>query len=394
VPELPDGLSISDLARRTQVPAPTLRSWEDRYGFPRPRRLAGGHRRYDDGDVAIIEAVVRLRASGMSMQAAISQATSRTAEAEPSVFAGLRRRHPAVTPRVLRKVTLLALTRAIEDECCARAERPVLFAGFQQQRYFRRSEERWNELARTAQIVVVFADFIEPGGLPPEEPAPIRVPLPQDAPARREWTLVCASTDYPACVTGWEFPGQREAADADRRFEVIWSVDPEVVSDAAAICARLARSILPELGPLLGGLPSEPAPPASADLRRAEGLLSRMTEYLEKAAPGEVHPGLLPARDTTPSSAPLIMGVISALCGDFLMRWSSSAMWTICFPHVACSELARRNCMPMRQCKSQASQRPVCWLPHGGEPIRWSWYYRGCSWLGGLHVVIQSFRVI
>jgi DICT domain-containing protein len=287
VSELPDGLSIGELARRTQVPAPTLRSWEDRYGFPRPHRLAGGHRRYDDGDVALIEAVVRLRASGMSLQAAIGQAASQAAEAEPSVFAGLRRRHPALTLQVLRKVTLLALTRAIEDECCARAERPVLFASFQRQRFFRQSEERWNELARTARVVVVFADFsgsAKAGRRPPEESAPIRVPLPEDAPARREWTLVCESRDYPACVTGWEFPGQREAADPDRRFEVIWSVDPQVVSNAAAICGQLARSARPGLGRLLDALPSEPAPPASADLRRAEGLLSRMTGYLERAA--------------------------------------------------------------------------------------------------------------
>jgi DNA-binding transcriptional MerR regulator len=54
-----------------------LRSWQDRYGFPRPRRLAGGHRRYDHGDVARIEAIMRLRASGMSLPAAISQAASR-----------------------------------------------------------------------------------------------------------------------------------------------------------------------------------------------------------------------------------------------------------------------------------------------------------------------------
>jgi DICT domain-containing protein len=85
-------------------------------------------------------------------------------------------------------------------------------------------------------------------------------------------------------VTGWEFPGQREAADGDRRFEVIWSVDPQVVSSAAMICAQLARSARPGLGRLLDALPSEPAPPASADLGRAAGLLSRMTSYLEKAA--------------------------------------------------------------------------------------------------------------
>jgi len=285
VTESQDGLSIGELARRTEVPAATLRSWEDRYGFPRPHRLAGGHRRYDHGDIGLIEAVVRLRAAGMSLHAAIGQATAAAGQPEPSVFAGLRRRHAGLVPQVLRKATLQALTRAIEDECCARAERPVLFAAFQQQRFFLQSQRRWNELARTARVVVVFADFGEPaaGNRPLRGPAPVKVPLPADAPARREWTLVCDSPDYPACVAGWEFPGQPQAADASRRFEVIWSVDPQVVRDAAAICAQLARSARPGLGPLLDALPSEPPAPASADLRRATGLLTRMTSYLEKA---------------------------------------------------------------------------------------------------------------
>ena len=284
--ESQDGLSIGELARRTGVPAATLRSWEDRYGFPRPHRLAGGHRRYDQADIGLIEAVLRLRAAGMSLQAAIAQATSAAAQAEPSVFAGLRRRHPGLIPQVLRKATLLALTRAIEDECCARAERPVLFAAFQRQRFFDQSQRRWDELARTARAVIVFADFGDPAGvgaLRPGSAAPIRVPLIPDAPARREWALVCDSPDYPACVTGWEFPGQSRAADASRRFEVVWSVDPQVVRDAALICVQLARSARPDLGPLLDALPSEPPAPASVDLRRAAGLLTRMTGYLEKA---------------------------------------------------------------------------------------------------------------
>ena len=155
--------------------------------------------------------------------AAIAQATSAAAQPEPSVFAGLGRRHAGLVPEVLRKTTLLALTRAIEDECCARAERPVLFAAFQRQRFFLQSQPRWDELARTARSVIVFADFGEPpgaGGPPPGSAAPIRVPLAADAPARREWTLVCDARDYPACVAGWEFPGQPRAADADRRVDV------------------------------------------------------------------------------------------------------------------------------------------------------------------------------
>ena len=274
-----DGLSIGELASRTDLPAPTLRSWEGRYGFPRPRRLAGGHRRYAPGDIKLIEAVLRLRASGMSLPTAISQVTTQAQRAEPSVFAGLRRRHPSLVPQVLRKATLLALPRAVEDECCARAEYAALFASFQSERNYRQSQQRWNELARTAQVVVVFADFGEDAIT---GTSPLEIPLPADAPLRREWTLVCEARDYPACVTGWEFPGQR-GADANRRFEVMWSVDPRVVRDAMTICAQLAESLVPGSARLLSDLPSDPPPPASADLHRAIGLLNRMTAYLERA---------------------------------------------------------------------------------------------------------------
>ena len=276
------GLAIGELARRTDVPAATLRSWETRYGFPRPRRQAGGHRRYDEHQITLIEEVLRLRASGMSLQAAIGQAATRSAQAEPSVFAGLRRRHRDLVPQVLRKATLLALTWAVEDECCARAERAAIFGSFQRQRYYRQSEQRWDELARTAEVVVAFADFDSPAAAA-ATPAPWQVPVPADAPLRREWALVCDATDYPACVAGWEFAGQEDRPDADRRFEVLWTVDPRAVRDAATICAQLAESWSPGLGPLLGRLPSDPVPAASADLQRAMGLLNRMTGYIESA---------------------------------------------------------------------------------------------------------------
>ena len=274
-----DGLSIGELARRTGVPAATLRSWEDRYGFPRPQRLAGGHRRYQQSDAALIGEILRLRASGMSLQAAIGQAAARAAEADLSVFAGLRRRHPGLVPQELSKATLLALTWAIEDECYARAEQAALFAGFQQERFYRHSSERWKELARTARVVVAFADFRESSG---PDASPLTVRIPADAPLRREWFLVCAGPDYPAFVSGWEFPGQKGTPDARRRFEVLWSVDPAAVRDAALICAQLASALSPGLDRLLGDLPSGPPPPASADLHRAIGLFNRMAGYLDR----------------------------------------------------------------------------------------------------------------
>lgn len=277
-----DGLSIGELARRTGMPAATLRSWEDRYGFPDPQRQAGGHRRYAEADIALIEQVLRLRESGTGLQAAIDQAMAQAAGGEVSVFAGLRRRHPGIVPQELRKTTLLALTRAIEDECCARAEQAALFAGFQQERFYRHAKDRWQELARTARVVVVFADFGESSG---PGASPLTVRLPPDSPLRREWFLVCAGPDHPAFVSAWEFPGQKASPDPGRRFEVIWSVDPPVVRDAAVICSQLARTLLPGLDRLLADLPGGSPPPASADLHRATGLFTRMASYLDKTRP-------------------------------------------------------------------------------------------------------------
>jgi len=271
-------LSIGDLARRTGVPQATLRTWESRHGVPRAHRLPGGHRRYDETAVTVVQEIVRRRATGLAMEAAVAGATTGAAAADPSVFAGLRRRHPGLATQLLAKPTLLALTRAMEDECCARAEHAVLFAAFQKSRFFDRAAHRWQEISRTSETTVVFADFSEPSA--PGE-SPVRVPLPGNAPLRREWLLVCDSPGHPACVAGWERPDQDVTSDPDRLFETVWSVDPRVVRDAARICAGLADSFLPDRGlgldQRLGTAPIS----ASADLQRATGLFDRLLGYVD-----------------------------------------------------------------------------------------------------------------
>ena len=270
-------LSIRELAERTGVTQATLRSWETRYGTPRPRRLAGGHRRYAEDDVTLVAEIVRHRASGLSLPAAIDQAGARDEEIAPSLYAGLRRHHPDLVPLLLRKATLLALSRALENECCARAERPVLFGSFQRQTFYLQSRSRWAELARTSRYAVVFADF--PEG-PETEQSPVEIALPASAALRREWAVVCDVPDYPACLSAWELPGQDED-DSERRFETVWTVDPTVVRDAARICAHLTRASAPALGSALSEALSGAAAPASADSRRATGLLNRMIGYVD-----------------------------------------------------------------------------------------------------------------
>lgn len=57
-------ISIGALARATGIPAATLRTWERRYGFPRPVRLDSGHRRYRTQDAVILERIRDLLAEG------------------------------------------------------------------------------------------------------------------------------------------------------------------------------------------------------------------------------------------------------------------------------------------------------------------------------------------
>lgn len=57
-------LSIGALSRATRIPVETLRTWERRYGSPKPERKPSGHRLYPASSVAHLRQVARLLARG------------------------------------------------------------------------------------------------------------------------------------------------------------------------------------------------------------------------------------------------------------------------------------------------------------------------------------------
>jgi DICT domain-containing protein len=274
------GLSIGDLAARTGLTPAVLRMWETRYGFPQPQRLESGHRRYADSDVAVVEAILRRREAGVRLEVAVAEAAGR-AEAEstpasPSVYAELRRRHPHLAHQRLHKSTLLALSWAIEDECLARAERALVFGAFQEPRFFEAARHRWTEIARVAGATVALAAFDAPSA--PGE-VPVRVPLDDRAPLRREWAVVCDGPRFAAALTAWEVPGQAGVPDGRRVFESLWTVEPGPVRDAARVCADVARAAVPpEVRSMLEGEPARAADPIAA-----EALLHRVLAYADRA---------------------------------------------------------------------------------------------------------------
>jgi DICT domain-containing protein len=113
------------------------------------------------------------------------------------------------------------------------------------------------------------------------------VPIGADDALGNEWAVVIDAPGYAACLLAWEQPGATEADGPDdgaRRFEAIWTIDPEATRRAAQVAARLAGRADPALGERLEELLTdrplaleEPAPALTA-------LVNRMVAYMEAAS--------------------------------------------------------------------------------------------------------------
>lgn len=271
------GLTIGELAGRTGVNAATLRMWEARHGFPVPDRLPSGHRRYAETTVDRVLQVQRRRDAGVRLETAIAEIVAEPVISAPSVYAELRRRHPELPTHRLRKSTLLALTWALEDECCARAQQPWLFGAFQHERYYRQAEARWRDLARTAKGAWALAQFDHPkadGGV-------VEVDLPETAAMTREWSLVCLAPDLPAALAAWELPGQDDVPDGDRLFESLWTLNPSAVRAAGRTCAQVVAALGHDTAAVLADT-DEHLPPPTTDLMHATTLFNRVLAYVDQ----------------------------------------------------------------------------------------------------------------
>jgi DICT domain-containing protein len=251
-----------------------LRSWEQRFGFPEATRSDGGHRRYPAATIAEIDEVLRHRGGGLSLGAAIELVRGQRSARAQSFASGLRSRWSHLQPQLLTKRAMLALSRVIEEECCARADRPTVVGAFQREHFYRMSERRWRSLHSTARAVVVFADF---AGDRVDADAPLEIALGDQAAARREWVVICDAPDRSACLVGWERP---LIPDAGRIFEAIWTVDPFVVRDATEVAAGLAASRDPSLAQFRAAL-GPPASDSTAALHLAELIAMRVAAALE-----------------------------------------------------------------------------------------------------------------
>ncbi len=269
-------LAIKDVAEQTGVAAGTIRMWEQRFGFPEPGRTASGYRVYTQDDVAAIKRVVAYRDRGLSVPAALERARALEGTTDrPSIFAALVASDVPVRPQALRRPTLIALSRAIEEEAIARAAGPVVIGAFQDEGNYRAVEHRYRRLARVADAVGVFATFdaLQITG----EGEPAEIPVGATDALGHEWAVVIDAPGFCACLVGWEKPDPGP----ERTFEAVWTMEASVVRRAAQVGASLAAREAPEwserLLELLADRPlavESPAPGLTA-------LTNRMLTYLD-----------------------------------------------------------------------------------------------------------------
>jgi DICT domain-containing protein len=244
-----NGLAIKEVAERTGIAAATIRVWEQRYGFPEPARTSSGYRVYTDEDVEVLRRVSSLRSEGLSVPAALERArASAGASDRPSIFGAIANSPDPVPVHRLRKATLLAVSRAIEDETLARAAGPVVVGAFQSVKNFRAVAHRYERMAHNADACIVFADFDE---LREREGHPTEVPITRGDALGNEWAVVVDAPGYAACLLAWETPESQRDTDKperDRCFEALWTLDPHVVRRAALVGASLAGRVDASLG--------------------------------------------------------------------------------------------------------------------------------------------------
>jgi DICT domain-containing protein len=277
------GLAIKDVAERTGLAAQTIRMWEQRYGYPEPSRTPSGYRVYSDEDVEMLRRVVAFRRRGLSVPAALERARSWGGPSDrPSIYGAIASTSSPVQTHLLKKRTLLAISRAIEDETLARAARPIVAGAFQSERNYRVVEHRYRRLAQLSDAVLVFADFDD---FAAGDDGPIEVPINGEDAMGNEWAVVVDAPGYAACLLAWESPeSQRDddLPDMDRRFEAAWTLDPAVVRRATEASASLVRRADKDLGERLDHLLAGRPLPGEAPTPALTALTNRILAYVEQ----------------------------------------------------------------------------------------------------------------
>jgi MerR family transcriptional regulator, light-induced transcriptional regulator len=115
----------------------------------------------------------------------------------------------------------------------------------------------------------------------------VEVPVPREHPLNREWALVCEGQDFALCLTGREPPESGAGPEGMRRFEAIWTVEPEVVREASRTCCAIAAARRPVVAEAARArLEATPSAAPESQLRLASAVTARMLSHVSRLLTG------------------------------------------------------------------------------------------------------------
>jgi DICT domain-containing protein/GAF domain-containing protein len=163
-----------------------------------------------------------------------------------SLWQDLLQTLPTLRSQLYYKSSLTALSHAMEDLVLVGADRPLVLASFQQERYYRPEARRYQRIAqRTDHIYVLAAPESDFGTTATPYPT---IALNSDDELAQEWHLIIIGQNYSACLVCQESAAPIDIAiDSARQFRGIWTFDRTISTIAARLLLQKILEYRPDL---------------------------------------------------------------------------------------------------------------------------------------------------
>ena len=206
-------------------------------------------------------------------------------DVEDSLFDRLRAVQPDLRVMSVAKSTLVATSHLIETLVHDHQERCVLVSGFQHGRHWASERDRYLAMAGANDIIAVFAGREPLADLGADH---VGLRLRTGDPLAQEWFVLALGPGLAVTLCGLDGDAHvaqpQPVREADRVFDVVWSVDPGVAEVAATVVVEALRRSAPERADAVAAQLALAAsrPPTVAEAARAtDALLSGMVQRLE-----------------------------------------------------------------------------------------------------------------
>ncbi|MBW4560294.1 MAG: metal-dependent phosphohydrolase [Mojavia pulchra JT2-VF2] len=186
------------------------------------------------------------------------------------------------------KNTLVALCHALEDHILSDDAKPLVIAAFQQGKWYLQEAERYADIAKHSDEIVVMAAL--DAGFAEHSisllPNIHLVSLDAGDAVAQEWHLIVLSSKYTAMVICQELSDADyginglPASDLERKFYGLWTFEPELVRETAELAIAHIKPYNPELAQKLTAH-KDSIQPNLATPEEFGTVVSRVVDYLQ-----------------------------------------------------------------------------------------------------------------